>query len=182
MYIPDGTESWGGAAYLRPNHDGTAYNHKLLRIWGNWPEEGTGHDGYDSGGKNVGFSTHPWDLGPLPRETENARAKLSGDLMNGVEYNGSNEIIGVDDVGTWIEIQLGTRSCTSETDTSGFARVWKNGVKVYDFSNFNNWVDNDRPDANIRNNGYLYGAANSAFHEDTIWFIDDVYFATEFIV
>ncbi len=86
------------------------------------------------------------------------------------------------ELGKWTRVVINIRAGTGSSD--GLARVWKDGVLIYDYSkaakpnnNFTKFMY--EPGRNNRfNNGYLLGWSNSGFAQDTLIYIDNFIFST----
>jgi len=173
LYIPDGTEPWGGAAYV---HRGDIVNNnKFLRIWDK-NIGGGGTPGYDNGEKmgcsfrageghaNSGIS---WMLGEYDINDNQQTGTLGQDAIVAA------------DLGTWVEFKTFTKIETSAGAGDGELRLWKNGVQIGSMTGLNNFHP---ASAQIMNNGYILGWANSGFVNATNIFIDDITFSDTDIV
>lgn len=78
-----------------------------------------------------------------------------------------------EDRGKWHDYILHLKLATSATANNGLVQAWKNGVLVMDFQG----LPHHTPAANYFGRGYIFGAANSGFNEDTELRLDDVVFS-----
>ena len=78
-----------------------------------------------------------------------------------------------EDRGKWHNYLLHLKLSTSTTANNGVVQAWKNGVLVMDFQGLPHYT----PAANYFGRGYIFGAANSGFNEDTELRLDDVVFS-----
>lgn len=165
IYIPDGTESYGGAAYTHRSHVAplTDSNHKFFRLFpataANW--------GYDSTEK-VGASLYRKSSTGLSQV--NIEFNLGGGMgEGGGAGNTRNDFIEPADLGTWISVKLVCKAPTADVTGPGLIQIWKNGVKV------DEWAPDNYAAGQPHNlqRGYLFGAPNGGFAEDTYIFLDN---------
>lgn len=156
LYIPNGSESWGGAAYA---HRGDSpNNNKFFRLW---PTT------YDDQGK-VGASTFA-QSGFSSINTEYNRGSGMGEYVANGNAR-SNNFITSADLGTWMAIQIYVKAPTSTT--LGTVRIHKNGsvAEMYDGITYHSTA------VNGYRYGYLLGWSNSGFASTTYLQIDNVRF------
>lgn len=165
MYVPAGTEPWGGAAYAHRNV--SPNNNKFLRLWQRSRSDPAG-DGYNSNSK-VGFST---------LNTSSGISNVISEWTNSGGGIGSEglpaTLISSADRGNWMHIKMFAKAATPTTN--GSLLLWKNNNLLIDSSNL---VGNYSADEPIGYRyGYLLGYANSGFDSNTKILIDNVHFYT----
>lgn len=158
FYIPDGNESWGGAAYAHRNE--SPNNNKFFRLW---PIDYSDHT-------KVGASF--WRNGTAPG-ISTTRSEWS------INYGGIGEkgaaraaFINESDLGTWIPVKIYCKAPTASQD--GTMIIYKNNAPI--ISNINT-MNSYHPEYPIGwRYGYLLGWANSGFDATTYLQIDNVRF------
>lgn len=158
------TEVWFAYALFIPQNYRMkrSANNKFFRIWGR--EYGDA----DKLGASM-WGRQPFD----------GFARLKGDWDStgggmGEAGKGCDGFITAADLGAWMRIMVHIKAATAEA--KGTMRIWKNGVLVIDNDGtVNSWKEQG---VHAYRYGYLLGAANSGFTEDTYLFIDDVVFGT----
>ena len=129
---------------------------------------------------DVYSSSQYFDLEVWPRGSGDGSDKVSfNSKYNGVAqghvFPSQDWTLGApDDRGRWHTYVLHFKLATSAIANDGAMQVWKNGVLVMNFENLPHYT----PGANYFANGYVFGASNSGFTEDTELRLDDVVFAT----
>jgi hypothetical protein len=173
LYYPDGTESYGGAAFAEgPSNPN---NNKFFRLWRGTQSDG--NNGYDTFDTKTGAST-------LRNNTGNNRATLIqeyGKNLGGVGEFGSgsqadagsfSSFVTLTDLGHWMNVQIHVQAATS-AGNNGIIETWKNGTKIMSANNLDIYPSGG--DAkNGFDFGYLLGFADSGFVSTTILFIDNV--------
>lgn len=170
LYIPDGTEPWGGAAYAHRD-PGSATNNKFLRLWS---DNGinSGNNGYDSLEK-VGAS--------LVRGSDSTRSDLTIQAKNASvgEWLGDiatvTDFITATDQGKWMNVRFMIQQPTGDGSNDGRILIYKNSQLVASVA-LNNWTAAEQ---HAYQHGYLLGYANSGFDTDTHLFIDNLVFRGE---
>lgn len=161
IYLPDGNESYGGAAYRRTSSAESGFsalNHKLIRLWDN-------DFGYSSNPEKMGAST--WPDNSLAKYSAEFADEPDGALLT--HYHGT--IFTPSDLGNWFPIVINAKIESSPGAADGSFRIWKNGSLIGEDTG----ISNHTLDRNhVFNFGYLFGAANHGFKEDTIIFVDEV--------
>lgn len=159
LYIPDGTEAWGGAAYA--HRADSPSNNKFFRLW---PAD------YNDDTKVGASFWTTTDSGVISKtrsewvQPQNTSIGEAG-VARAAFINNS-------DRGAWIAVKIYCKAATSTAN--GTMRIYKNGALAIDNSNA---VDNYRaalPEG--WRYGYLLGAANSGFDATTYLQIDNVKF------
>jgi hypothetical protein len=152
MYIPDGGESWGGAAYAHRND--SPGNNKLIRLWGvdYADDEKVGASLFH----NAGYSN-------VNAEWSEAGAGI------GVNGQASAAFIEAGDLGTWINVKVYVKAPTASTD--GVLRIYKNGTLLIERTAMDNYAVGE---AHAYRYGYLMGWANSGFAATTHVVLDNV--------
>jgi hypothetical protein len=140
-------------------------NNKFFVLWdpGNYPGGSEGQISYfletranGSGGSHLLFCHQDQDYrggcgGALARNTAAQNFLTGGDL------------------GTWITLRMHAKVASAEGVNDGLFEMWKNGVKIFDFSGLE-WFD---PDINGFQKGYIMGWANSGFPVSTHIMLDE---------
>lgn len=165
LYIPDGNESYGGAAYTHRSESPS--NNKLLRLWSN---NGTnsGTNGYNSAEK-VGASLVAGTGGASNLILEALNPEIGGG-MTALET--ITNFITASDRGKWMKVRFSIMSASSAGAGDGLLRVFKNG-NIEGSVPLNNWAEGEQ---HAYRYGYLMGAANSGFTDNTYLFIDNLRF------
>jgi hypothetical protein len=154
LYIPNGLEAWGGAAY---SHQNTApSNHKFFRLWG------ATYDDQEKIGASLFYEAGYSELGP----EWNTGGGIGQKLPHGYGF------ITAADKGTWIAVKIYIKAATASS--LGDMRIYKNGTL---------WVDAtgtmdsyETGELHAYRYGYLLGAANGGFTGTTYMMIDNVKF------
>lgn len=152
LYIPDGTEAWGGAAYAHRNDSPS--NNKFIRLWGAdySDDEKVGASlFYDAAGSNINIE---W-------------SEAQGGI--GVNEQASASFIRAADLGEWMSVRVYAKAPTASTD--GVLRIWKNGSLVIERTAMGNYTVGE---PHAYRYGYLLGYANSGFASTTKIVIDNV--------
>lgn len=79
-----------------------------------------------------------------------------------------------DDLGRWRAYLYHFKLSNSPTALNGASRVWRDGDIVVDMQNLNYHT----PDKNYFDEGYIFGAANSGFDEDTVIKMRNIQFSS----
>lgn len=154
IYIPNGAEPWGGAAYSHVN--ASPSNHKFFRLWGTdyADKEKIGASlFYESGYSEIGPE---WDTG----------GGIGQKLPHGYGF------ISLSDLGKWMAVKIYIVAATSTT--MGTMKIWKNGTLWIDATGTMNSYE--AGEAHAYRYGYLLGAANGGFAGTTYMMIDNVRF------
>jgi hypothetical protein len=156
LYVPDGTEAWGGAAYF--HRTDSPNNNKFFRLWGSTYSDR----------EKVGASL--WRTASGGSNT-NAEWSVGG----GIGENGTSgqraELIGSADLGAWMAVKFYVKAPTAST--GGIVQIWKNGALLIERANLANYTEGE---LHAYRYGYLFGAANSGFDSTTYLIIDNVKF------
>jgi hypothetical protein len=153
LYIPNGGEAWGGAAYS--HSQGT--NRKLFRLW---PAT---YDDYEKVGASL------WED---PNSDNWSELLLDWNTGSGIGPKPPHgyAFITSADLGTWVAVKIYVKAAT--VSTNGSLRVYKNGTLWCDASNA---VNNYRSgEAHAFRYGYLLGSANGGYPATTRLQIDNV--------
>jgi len=180
MYIPNGTEPWGGAAYKHRDGldaDGTSGsdNNKFFRIWQRSrsdpsPPPGTSSDGYNSGEK-VGASL--WRDSANNSEIRADWSSPGGAIgPKGAPYTRYIDLS--TDLGKWMRVKIFVASATATAN--GTIKIWKNDTLLIDNTNLVQNYEGLEPRG--YQYGYLLGYSNSGFDANTKILIDNVHFYT----
>lgn len=160
LYMPNGEEAYGGAAYRHRN----LKNNKFFRLW-----PGSEAD-YDSGEK-LGASL--WGMEESESESE-LQADWSKDgspaVGPGLTQDPAPNFLGAADQGAWQTIRIDVRAATAKGSGPGALVISKNGVALSEEAP-DNYTEGQPHSFRF---GYLLGYANSGFDEDTLVFVDDV--------
>ena len=164
LYIPDGTEGYGSAAY---EHRDSAFsdNNKLIRLW---PDSAEGY----SDREKIGCSLFLGDS----TDASKVRGEWNVAEPAGYDFTERGQVrtafIDLDDHGTWVTVKMYCKAATAVA--KGSQRIYKNGVLVIDNTDE---VDNyNASSPHSWRYGYLLGAANSGFTLTTKLWIDNVKF------
>jgi hypothetical protein len=175
LYIPTGTEAYGGAAYAIP--DVNPNNNKLLRLWRG--DQSDGNDGYSQFWVKAGASTTRngsggAEIARLIQEYGKSGGGV-GQFGNGdpteADAQSYDHFITTADRGTWLAIQIHVKAATA-AGNNGVIETWKNGTQVASCSALDIYPGSDAE--NGFDFGYLLGFANSGFASTTYLFIDNV--------
>lgn len=164
LYVPDGTEAWGGAAYT--HRADSPNNNKLLRLWSN-NGVNSGTNGYNSLEK-VGLSLIAGTAGASDLILEWIPTGSGG--TPGQQGAAVDDFIAAADRGKWMAIRVEIIAESANAAGDGRFRVYKNGLMVADRV-LNNW---QTAEMHAYQWGYLLGYANSGFAGTTYLFIDNV--------
>ena len=170
LYIPNGNESYGGAAYTRP--PGVHVNHKLLRFYSF--VDGVSYYGQ---GEGMGSSTRPRQSTVSPDTNVSFDYAIEDNSIIAYE-NYAGQILSEADRGKWIDLQFAYKLSSALGAADGWAKWYKNGVKMAEHTGISNWHE-DR--IHRWTSGYMFGAANDGYIEQTIFFVDNFAISTEFI-
>ena len=128
LYIPDGTETWGGIVYDHYNSDGGSQNNKFMRLWDTNTESGNleklGFSFGDSPSTGISSLYGEWNTG-------------SGMNWQGNDTQEDNFITS-SDLGNWIKIKVYVKHATS-SNNDGVIRVYKDDVMVMERTTVNNY-------------------------------------------
>lgn len=169
LYIPDGTEAYGGAAYTIRNNNGSN-NNKFMRLWrGN---KSDGNDGYSSHYFKTGAESRPSSIASLYATYGKNSGGIGpgGSSGTGPGFN-TPSFISSDDLGSWVHIIFYSK-CATATE-GGVIEVWKNGVLRAAVSGVDIYPSGGSSQNGV-DYGYLLGYANSGFSSETLLFIDNV--------
>ena len=157
LYVPDGAEAWGGAAYAHRND--SPNNNKFFRLW---PVT------YDDRTKVGASLLRSSNQGVSVSDTRSEWAVDGGGV--GTKGAAAASIITPSDLGTWIAIKLYCKAATASVD--GTLQIYKNGALI---------IDNDGTVDNYHAEhpegwrfGYLFGWSNSGFDATTYLQVDNV--------
>ena len=172
IYFPDGTENFPtpttGSAYRRRTA-GTHLNHKWFLTWNADP------DGPKNGGENMGASTYP----NSSTSFKTIGSYIKYDSINGGvvvnNYYDNQSIITSQDLGRWTEFIHHYRSESASGAANGIFQIYKNGALFVDQRNITNYQSHGYNDKDA---GYILGAANDGFVDDTYIYIDDITFSS----
>ena len=158
MYIPDGTEAWGGAAY---NHRvESPGNNKFFRLWG------TGYNDREKVGASL-----------FPDSTGTSYSKIRAEWSvggGGIGEKGVARTPFITTLGTWTSVKIYAKAAT--TDQYGSMKIWKDDTLVLDNTyGINNYTTGE---AHGYRYGYLLGWANSGFTNTTYILLDNVSIST----
>jgi len=176
LYIPNGTEPWGGATYKHRNGTISASdNNKFIRLWQRSRSDPNG-DGYNSdekyGASTVLASSANTSNSDIITECVNAGdAAVGPSAYQGRAYN----FINASDYGKWMRVKMFFKTRT--TTSNGSMMLWKNDTLLIDQRNLIDSVYDPTEPRGFRY-GYLLGYANSGFDETTKMLIDNVHFYT----
>jgi len=148
LYIPDGTETWGGITYEHYNEDGGGDNNKFMRLW-----DSSGYASAEKVGSSMGTST----------ETGLSSNYAEWDSGTGVTWQGfdtaEQNFINAADRGTWIKIKTYHKSATV-ANNDGIVKFYKNDVLLYSRTTVDNYhASGDH----AWSDGYLLGSASGHF-------------------
>lgn len=163
LYIPDGTEGFGAAHNHRND---SPSNNKLFRIWSNNGING-GNNGYAS------LETMGASLTANGTGGSNLAVEWVLPIYSSVGTNATySNFITVADHGTWINCRFYMQYPTAAGANDGIYRIWRNGTLIID-ELLDNWREDELHGMQF---GYLLGAANSGFDNDTTLFLDNLVF------
>jgi len=171
LYVPDGTEPWGGAAYYQEDAPGPD-NNKLFRLWGSGGRDNSNINSYTQHHEKIGASLWPEGNGQSRTQQEWNRQAVS----IGAKGPSSPGFIASSDLGKWMTIRfyarLPTELFADDADSDGFYKTYKNGTLILDnpLNNYSDGYDHGWVD------GYVLGWANTGFVEETIMFLDNFVF------
>lgn len=173
LYVPNGSESYGGASYLpvivNPN------NNKFMRLWRG--DQSDGNNGYSSFWLKSGASTTNNISGSNICRLIQEYGKNGGGVGqfgSGSQADAGNyaSYFTTADLGTWIAVKMHYKAATS-AGNNGVIETWKGGTQVASFSGADIY-----PSGGAAQNGfdfgYLLGFANTGFAATTYMFIDNV--------
>jgi hypothetical protein len=168
LYIPAGTETWGGAAYTHRTATSGGSNNKFYRVWPGNGSEPSPNDTYNEPGK-LGLSLLPEGLySRLYCDWDSVDDGL-GQTQRGTPANG---FINASDLGTWVSVKVYFYHAQNASERSSI-RVWKNGMLVINENAINNYRADQVGGWGARY-GYFLGAANTGFLSTTYLQIDNV--------
>lgn len=155
LYIPAGTESYGGSAYV--HRDSTdSDNNKFIRLW---------HTTESVDEEKVGAS-----LFRVTGDYSDINAEWGAAM--GVNGQPSASFIRASDLGTWINVRFYAKAPSAAAN--GTIKIWRNGVLIIDRTAL---VDSyNASELHAYRYGYLLGTANSGFTDTTKFVIDNVKF------
>lgn len=168
LYIPDGTEAWGGAAYTHRTATSGGSNNKFYRVWPGTGSETSPNDTYNEPGK-LGLSLLPDGLYSKLYCDWNSVDDGLGQTQRGTPADG---FINASDLGTWISVKVYFYHAQNASERS-IIRVWKNGSLVINETNINNYRA-DQVGGWGAWYGYFLGAANTGFLNTTYLQVDNV--------
>jgi hypothetical protein len=170
LYYPDGSESYGGAAYTIRESSGN--NNKFIRLW-----RGDKTDGND------GYSDHYFKTGAENRPGSGGIANIypsygvdgggigpSGSTGTGPTFT-TNGFVTADMLGSWHKIWFYSKCATALE--GGIIRVYKNEVLIGEVEDIDIYPSGGASQNGV-DFGYLLGYANSGFSAQTLLFIDNV--------
>jgi hypothetical protein len=172
LYIPNGTESYGGTAYSIPNV--SPNNNKVLRLWRG--DKSDGNDGYSQfwvkAGASTTRNTSGSDIARLIQEYGKSGGGV-GEFGSGAQADAQSydHFITTADRGTWMAVQIHAKAATA-AGNNGVIETWKNGITIASANTLDIY-----PGSAAQNGfdfGYLLGFANSGFAATTYLFIDNV--------
>lgn len=154
LYIPDGTESYGGVAYKhRPEASGgAATNRKFFRLY---------NDYYNNNPHKIGASL--WRVDDDTSQLALDIAYPSGSIG---PKGGYATVISASDRGSWINFRFEITACTATNPTT--IKVFRNNVEILDVTD-----DQYSGAATGYTRGYLMGWFNSGFDADTTLVLDN---------
>ena len=130
IYIPDGTESWGGLIYDHYNSEGGASdNNKWHRLWDTNTESGND--------EKVGASTRASDttgLSKLSAEWDDDTTGVTGQTPP----SAYQDFITAADRGTWIKLKFYYKSATV-ANNDGVLKFYKDDVLIMSKTDVNNY-------------------------------------------
>lgn len=172
LYIPDGTEGLGSAAYTHRDAPG-ADNNKFLALW----DEAyvkimvgliLGTENATDGGSFLTGSSQITYRG------------ASGSLVYQSMAGSGSTLIALADRGTWVKFQVHVKLSSDVNTNNAICELWKNDTLIaskYDFR----WFSDDAGANNYFRHGYLLGWSNSGFDATTKLWVDDVKIASAYI-
>lgn len=173
LYIPNGAESYGGAAYTHGTSNPA--NNKFFRLWRG--DKSDGNDGYSSVYWRIGASTERGSTSGGMSQSDlqaeygqNGSVGPNGSNGTGPDAGSSANFIALADRGTWMSIDIYCK-CATVANNNGVIRIKKNGATLINSTNLQFYPDSGNNGADF---GYLLGFANSGFAADTFLFVDNV--------
>ena len=119
------------------------------------------------------FDFEIWLLGTNGGDRLSFNSKYNG-VAQGHKFYATDTTIGTPaDRGKWHNYVLHIKLATTAISNDGMAQIWKNGVLTMNFQNLAHYT----PGANYFGDGYIFGASNSGFNEDTELRLDDIVFS-----
>ena len=148
IYIPDGSEVWGGLIYEHYNSQGGASdNNKWWRLWDTNPESGNP--------EKVGGSTRAADVTGISK-LEAEWNKGDGSGMTG--RDSSDNFINASDRGNWFNFKVYHKAATV-ADNDGIFKVYKNDNLIINRTDVDNY---DAAGDHAWQFGYLLGSMGGA--------------------
>lgn len=173
LYIPNGAESYGGAAYSHGASNPA--NNKFFRLWRG--DKTDGNDGYSSVYWRIGASTERGSTSGGMSQSDlqaeygqNGSVGPNGSNGTGPDAGSSANFIALADRGAWMSIYIYCK-CATAANNDGVIQIKKNGVSLINSTNLQFYPDSGNNGADF---GYLLGFANSGFAADTLLFMDNV--------
>lgn len=171
LYIPDGTESWGGAAWNNVE-ESSGNNNKIIRFHpiGSAPEP-------------MGASYWPSTLADPANPVGDSDMRLlwSNIGTNTISYKSAyKRYVSDAERGVWThwkwDVKFPSRQFATDAESDGWLKLYKNGALFLE-SSMNNYESDVIGEDNYFNHGigegYLFGWLNNPFQETTITFIDN---------
>lgn len=173
-YIPNGSEGTGSAAYFHRNGP-SSDNNKELRLWDSYagdPDTSYANERVKTGGSTIpeptsgGYDNLDINNQIIWRDASGALIRYGDAGWPAPPPFGYSSWTVVGDLGTWMKTQFYAKLESANDAHDGIVQWWKNGTLVFsntglafrDYQDLGNWFKY----------GYLYGAANSGFDNDTI--------------
>lgn len=171
LYIPDGTESYGGAAYTIRND--SPNNNKLVRLWRG--DKSDANDGYSSFYNKQGcsFTRNGTTIANAISEYgHDGGIGQNGADGNGPSAQGYTSYITSSDRGTWVKVAFYAKAATSNSPADGINRIYKNDTLVGESTDLVSL-----PNGGVSLAGfdftYILGWANSGYDSTTYLLVDD---------